>query len=195
MTPPKRAVYLVSRNIHKYLEARQIFLAHGLNLVLLRVKALEIQSENLEDIAKFRASYAAENWGVPVISEDAGLFVDALNGFPGPYSSYAYKTIGCRGILRLLEGVENRRARFRSAVAYCPGPNKQPLCFVGETLGRISTEERGSHGFGFDPIFIPEEGDGRTFAEMTRKEKNRYSHRARAMTKFVKWYLDAVCSE
>ena len=195
MTPPRKAVYLVSRNIHKYLEARQIFLAHGLSLIQLRVKTLEIQSDSLEEVAKFRAVHAAENWGVPVISEDAGLFVDALNGFPGPYSSYAYKTIGCEGLLKLLEGVENRSARFRSAVAYCPGPNEEPLCFVGETLGKISKETRGSHGFGFDPIFIPEEGDGRTFAEMTRGEKNRYSHRAKAMRKFVKWYLGAVCSE
>jgi len=186
---PERVVLLASRNVHKYMEAKRIFSAHGLSLALLRVKAPEIQSESLEEIAKFRALHVAREWRLPVISEDAGLFVDALRGFPGPYSSYVYKTIGCKGLLKLMEGVEDRSAQFRSAIAYSDGGSGEPLCFVGAVRGRISTEERGTRGFGFDPIFIPDEGDGRTFAEMSTEEKNAYSHRARAVKSFIKWYL------
>jgi len=119
--------------------------------------------------------------------EDAGLFVEALKGFPGPYSAYVYRTLGTRGILKLMENVEDRAASFRSVVVFS-SPEHQPVCFSGEVKGRISMEERGDSGFGFDPIFEPEAGDGRTFAEMTTEEKNRYSHRAEALRRFAKWY-------
>ncbi|NOZ89276.1 MAG: RdgB/HAM1 family non-canonical purine NTP pyrophosphatase, partial [Crenarchaeota archaeon] len=128
------------------------------------------------------AAYALT--GTPVAVEDAGLFVDALSGFPGPYSSYVYKTIGVHGILRLLEGEENRAARFVSVIAYA-GPWGVQL-FRGEVKGSIAAEPRGSGGFGFDPIFIPEGAD-KTFAEMNIEEKNMYSHRARAARKLCSW--------
>ncbi|TDA32431.1 MAG: non-canonical purine NTP pyrophosphatase, partial [Hadesarchaea archaeon] len=99
-----------------------------------------------------------------------------------------FLTIGNRGVLKLLEGVGDRRAVFRSAVGYC-GRDGRPLVFEGRVEGRISLEERGTGGFGFDPIFIPDEGDGRTFAEMSVEEKNALSHRGRAIEGFFRWYL------
>ena len=119
--------------------------------------------------------------------EDAGLFVEALNGFPGPYSKYVYTTVGIKGILNLMKNVTNRSAYFMSAVSF-GNPNEEPFCFVGKADGKLSLDERGTSGFGYDPIFIPSEGDGRTFAEMTTDEKNGYSHRAKALRKFAKWY-------
>jgi XTP/dITP diphosphohydrolase len=87
--------------------------------------------------------------------EDAGLFIDALSGFPGPYAAYAYKTIHNSGIVKLLEGVEDRKATFRSVISYYDGNTQAPVSFIGESRGEITTVERraqGKGGFGFDPI-------------------------------------------
>ena len=115
--------------------------------------------------------------------EDAGLFIDALRGFPGVYSKYVFFTIGLPGILQLLQGAENRKAVFRSVYAYSE-PGQKPVIVVGECNGTISTEPRGEHGFGYDPLFIPK-GAKKTFGEMTIEEKNQYSHRAKALEKLI----------
>jgi XTP/dITP diphosphohydrolase len=131
-----------------------------------------------------------KRYGLPVIVEDAGLFVDALNGFPGPYAAYVYKTIGNKGLLKLMQNVEKRRAQFWSAIAYCDSEAKAPLVFEGEAEGEITVNERVGNdksGFGFDPIFQPD-GSAKAFAEMTLKEKNGFSHRAKTVRKFAEWY-------
>jgi XTP/dITP diphosphohydrolase len=119
--------------------------------------------------------------------EDAGLFIEALNGFPGPYSSYVYRSIETKGILKLMENVEKRDAHFQSVVAFS-SPEESPRCFHGKANGKISMEVRGELGFGFDPIFEPSDDGNRTFAEMRMPEKNMRSHRAEALRKFAKWY-------
>ncbi len=155
--------------------------------VLLKIEALEIQDDDLESIAKVSARDAVEKCGLPIIVEDTGLFIEALNGFPGPYSSYIHRTVGNKGILKLMETVEERDSYFHSVVAFCSSSD-QPKCFHGRVMGRISREERGSLGFGFDPIFQPQGGGGKTFAEMTTVRKNKCSHRARALRGFARWY-------
>ena len=112
-----------------------------------------------------------------------------LGGFPGPYSSYVFNTVGCEGILKLLHSVTERGASFEAAVAYCE-PGHRPICFTGSVKGVVTKRARGSNGFGFDPIFVPK-GNRRTFAEMSTKEKNLYSHRARAFGKFCKWFTSS----
>jgi XTP/dITP diphosphohydrolase len=122
--------------------------------------------------------------------EDAGLFIDALSGFPGPYAAYAYKTIHNSGILRLMENVKNRQAKFQSVIAYFDETLCEPECFDGESIGEITLTERrqkGKSAFGFDPIFQPV-GSSKSFAEMTIEEKNGFSHRAMALRKFAEWY-------
>ena len=146
--------------------------------------------DRLENIAKFSALDAVRNCGLPVFVEDAGLFIEALGGFPGPYSKYVYHTVGLGGILKLMKDVTNRSAHFKSVVAFAT-PDEEPICFVGKVEGKISLQEQGASGFGYDPIFMPLEGEGRTFAEMTAKEKNRYSHRGNALRKFGEWYSSA----
>jgi len=94
-----------------------------------------------------------------------------------------FYTIGLNGILKLLEGKTERSAVFRSVYAYST-PETRPLFFVGECYGKITSKERGSSGFGYDPLFIPD-GESKTFAEMTTEEKNRYSHRGRALDKLI----------
>ena len=185
--PMGRVAFLVTGNIHKFRETCQVLAEYGVATAMLKAKAIEIQSDNVEDIARTSAVDAVEKCGLPIIVEDAGLFVKALRGFPGPYSSYVYRTIGPRGILRLMENVEERDAHFYSVVAFHSLEEETPRCFRGNAEGRISLEERGSFGFGFDPIFVLSGGD-KTFAEMTTQEKNRFSHRAQALRKFAEWY-------
>jgi XTP/dITP diphosphohydrolase len=156
---------------------------------MLRVKNVEIQSDSLMEIAKASVLDAFNRCHLPIIVEDAGLFVDALEGFPGPYAAYVYKTISNPGMLKLMENIEDRKATFRSAIAYYNGQS-EPLCFDGEAAGRIANDEIWGNlrtGFGFDPIFQPE-GSQKTFAEMTIEEKNGFSHRANAIRKFAEWY-------
>ena len=170
-------------NFHKYIEISEILSDYGIEVELSTVPKIEIQSESLEEIAR-KAVESVEVEG-PVFVEDAGLFVEALNGFPGPYSSYVYSTIGCRGLLKLMEGVEDRRAHFKSVIALRL-PRGEILLFKGVVEGEIAEEPRGTGGFGFDPIFIPS-GYDRTFAEMDRAEKNRISHRGRATRAMAEW--------
>lgn len=183
-----KVIFFATNNFNKFNEAREILSSYHIAVGMLRVKTLEIQSDSLEEIAKTSVLYAFEKCGLPVIVEDAGLFVDALNGFPGPYASYTYRTIGNEGLLKLMENVKNRRAKFQSVVAYLSEGLEVPVCFNGEALGEIIEEARkGSSGFGFDPIFKPAKSD-KTFAEMSVIEKNRHSHRAKAFRKFANWY-------
>jgi len=180
----------VSLNRRKVDEVCAILAMYSIRVSVANVKRKEVQSDSLEEIALEGARYAASLILRPVIIEDAGLFIKSLNGFPGPYSSYVFKTIGNKGILRLLEGVEDRSAVFKSVVAYCK-PGHEPLCFLGEAEGWISNSERGE-SWGFDPIFIPKEGEGMTYAEMGYLRKNMISHRKKALEKFAHWYLNQV---
>ena len=180
---------VVTSNPGKAREFESIFSGYGLSFRIEPIKTPEIQAVDLRVIAEQSAIYAYDILREPVLVEDAGLFIDALNGFPGPFSSYVYRTIGIRGILKLMENVEDRRARFLSVIAFYTPMIGGVKIFTGEVEGYIAREPRGSGGFGFDPIFIPAEGDGRTFAEQSIEEKNKLSHRARAARKFAEWML------
>ena len=143
----------------------------------------EIQSDELEEIAAYGAREAFEHLGgaEPVLVDDAGLFCDAFDGFPGPYSSYVQDTVGVDGVRSLVATAETDRARFRTVLAYHDGDEVRT--FDGAVQGRI-VDPRGDGGFGYDPIF---EHDGRTMAEMSTAEKNAISHRGRALAKFADW--------
>jgi len=188
--PWGRLIFFATGNMHKFNEARQILAVYDIATAVLRIKALEIQDDDMENIAKASAQEATHKSHLPVIVEDAGLFIEVLKGFPGPYANYVYRTIGNEGVLKILESHEDRRAHFRSVVAFCT-PDRSPICFQGTIEGRIVEEMRGSSGFGFDPIFEPAENPGKTFGEMTPEEKNSVSHRARALRKFAEWYRSA----
>ena len=185
--PRGKVAYFVTSNVHKFQEARRVLSEYKIATAKLKVGAIEIQDYNLENIAKFSALDAVKNCWLPIFVEDAGLFVEALNGFPGPYSAYVYRTVGTKGILKLMKNIRNRDAYFQSVIAFS-SPEEPPTCFHGKVKGKISLQEQGTSGFGYDPIFEPSKGDGRTFAEMTTTEKNQYSHRAEALRKFAEWY-------
>ncbi|MBS7647277.1 MAG: XTP/dITP diphosphatase [Candidatus Bathyarchaeia archaeon] len=183
-----KVVFFATNNINKFNEARKVLSRYKIAAGMLRVKTLEIQSDSLEEIAKTSVVHAFQHCRLPVIVEDAGLFIEALNGFPGPYAAYVYKTIGNEGLLKIMKGNANRRALFQSVVAYFSEELETPICFRGEVVGEITENIRSEcSGFGFDPIFKPM-GSEKTFAEMSVNEKNKYSHRAKALRKFSKWY-------
>lgn len=141
----------------------------------------EVQADTLGQVARASAGWLIGQGAVepPFVLEDAGLFVDALGGFPGVYSAYVYRTLGCDGILRLMEGREDRSARFESRIALVlPGGSVEVI--EGTCHGTVPPEARGSGGFGFDPVFVPA-GEAVTFAEMEIVEKQVHSHRGKAM--------------
>ncbi|MGC9515911.1 XTP/dITP diphosphatase [Methanocrinis sp.] len=143
----------------------------------------EIQADTLEEVAAFGIEEAREKLYGPAMIEDAGLFIESLKGFPGVYSAYVFDTIGNEGILRLMEGVADRKAVFRSVLGYAE-PGMEPIIFKGELEGEIAAEPRGSGGFGYDPIF---EIGGKTIAEMDLAEKNRISHRGASIRALNSW--------
>jgi XTP/dITP diphosphohydrolase len=186
-----RVIFFATSNINKFNEARRVLVTYKIAVGMLRIKSREIQEESLEEIARASVEEAFKTCRLPMIVEDAGLFIDALNGFPGPYAAYGYKTIGNPGILKLMRDSTDRKAHFESAIAYLSPETKTPICFVGRIDGEIASEERrgdAKSGFGFDPIFQPCNSD-KAFAEMSIPEKNKYSHRARAFRNFAKWYV------
>jgi len=179
--PKSFDLFFSSSNDHKYLEAKKILDSFGIHLGFLKSDLEEIQSDSLYDIARKKAQNAFSKHQKPLIIEDDGLFVDSLEGFPGPYSSYVFKTIGNKGILDLLKN--NRQAKFISIITYCD--EKLLESFNGKLCGTISTSQKGK-GWGFDPIFVPNNSN-KTFAEIN--DKNEISHRYKSLKKFSNWYL------
>ena len=147
-------LFFASSNEHKFQEAERILANLGMQINLFKTTLEEIQSNNLNDIAEKKAIYAYDLIQKPVIIEDDGLFINALDGFPGPYSSYVYDTIGNKGIMNLLENSQVRDAKFVSIIAYCDSDCVVKL-FESSIPGKISSIiEKG--GWGYDPIFIPD---------------------------------------
>ena len=179
-------IWMGTSSDHKYEEAREVLGEYCIELERLSIDRVEIQADDPEIIAEY--SLKVLDIDIPLLIEDAGLYIDKYFGFPGPYSSYALRTINNQGILKLMENDDERGARYLSAVAFRDGDTS--VTFKGEVTGEISNEERGTAGFGYDPIFIPSEGDGRTFGEMTAEEKAKISHRARAFRKLAEWLVN-----
>ncbi|MCS7143294.1 MAG: XTP/dITP diphosphatase [Aigarchaeota archaeon] len=181
-------IFVVTSNDNKWEEMRHLLRAYGLRVGRIKTALPEVQSQSLEEVVTFSAKAALNEIGqAEMLIEDSGLFIDRLNGFPGPFSSYVYKTLGCEGVLKLMEGERERTAKFVSVIAYVR-KDGEVRTFHGECRGRISDRPRGTKGFGFDPIFVPEEGEGQTFGELDVAIKNEYSHRSRSIANFLRWY-------
>jgi XTP/dITP diphosphohydrolase len=154
--------------------------------VLAEAPDVEETGSTLEENARIKASALADALGLLAVADDTGLEVDALGGSPGVYSAryageHASYADNVEKLLRELEGVypSLRTARFATA-AIARRPNGDEVVARGEVEGLIAAAPRGAGGFGYDPVFIPIEGDGRSFAEMTPEEKHAVSHRGRA---------------
>jgi len=174
-------------NDSKFEEAKVVLDEFGLKLSRLRTKGRELQSDDVAEIAAGAASDASARYGRPLFVEDTGLFVKSLAGFPGAYAAFVYRTIGLGRFLDLLSGSPDRSAEFVSAVAYVEGSGR-PRAFVGRLRGSIAPQPRGSDGFGFDPLFVPE-GSSRALGEMSLPEKCAVSHRAKALSAMGAWLV------
>ncbi|MHB1709236.1 MAG: RdgB/HAM1 family non-canonical purine NTP pyrophosphatase [Thermoplasmataceae archaeon] len=173
-------IKFVTSNEHKYRELRGIFSHHDIEIEWVRMKYEEIQADTTEEISLDSCRKLQPVIEGTFFMEDTGLYIPALKGFPGPYSSYVNSTIGNKGILSLLGG--DRRAYFQTVISLSYRMNIYQ--FSSTLRGSISTEERGKNGFGFDPVFIPD-GEKLTLAEMDPERKNTISHRRKAAEKLI----------
>ena len=183
-------VLFLTSNENKVTEANQTLSELGYEIEQFLInglapKIIEPQSSEIEIVSEFKIQQALElisgtNFeNHALLVEDSGLFIESLDDFPGVYSSYFFRTVGNQGILKLLENESNRNAEYRAySILYRDGVYFRAL---GKCLGSISTEIKGSNGFGYDPIFIPDSGDGRTFGEMQDYEKESKSHRGESL--------------
>jgi XTP/dITP diphosphohydrolase len=184
---------IATRNAHKLEEIRAIFNTGGLDVC----SALDFPEipdtiedrDTLEGNAIKKAQELCAATGLMALADDSGLEVDALDGAPGVYSArYAgepcsYENNNAK-LLRELSGKDNRRARFRTVIALAR-PGEDPLTVEGKCEGVIIDQLRGEHGFGYDPLFVPD-GYSETFAELPSEVKNKISHRANALAEVSK---------
>lgn len=179
------SIYFVSSNENKFLEIEKILEKEkSIKILFSKTIIKEIQSESIIEVAEDKAKKAFDIVKKPVIVEDDGLFIEDLNEFPGVYSSFVFKTIGNKGILDLLKDNENRRAYFLSIFSFFDG--KLIETFSGETTGYITTKIF-PEGWGFDPIFKPE-NENETYGQINILKKNEISHRSKALKKLLEWY-------
>ncbi len=205
-------LWFMTSNAGKVAEAKEYFSHLGITVEQFEFEAIEPQADDIEIVALSKIEQAIPHLPNPsdqLLVEDAGLFVGALEGFPGVYSSYSLETIGLHGILKLMEHLQSedpvmdgklRNAVFRAVAALYQ--NGQTIVAEGVCPGRIAHQLDGEGGFGFDPIFIPadldEDGNalqageigvtsthGATFGGISLEEKQAYSHRRRALTSLV----------
>ncbi|MSS70821.1 MAG: XTP/dITP diphosphatase [Candidatus Latescibacteria bacterium] len=189
---------LATRNAHKVREIGQV-LGPGFRLRSLadfpEVPEVPEEGETFEANAVQKAAFAARALGVPAMADDSGLEVDALQGAPGVRSARfagerATSAENNAKLLRLLKGVQEaqRSARFRCVIALAL-PDGTARTAEGACAGRIAEAPRGTGGFGYDPLFIPD-GYDRTFAELGEEVKNRISHRAHALRRAREMILE-----
>jgi len=172
-------------NPHKISEANELTKKFNITFKQIKLDYPEIRDESVEKVAAAGAKFIFNKLQKPAIVEDSGLFISALNNFPGSYSAFIQEKIGNAGILKLLIGEKNRSAKFISAIGFCD-ENGIVKTFTGEVHGRISDKIQGTGGFGYDPIFIPnDQKEELTFAE-NPELKNKISHRKIAFEKFLK---------
>lgn len=179
---------LATANADKVVEIAAI-LGSGVELVPRPASVPDVveDGETLEDNARLKAVAIVEATGEAAVADDTGLEVDALDGAPGVHSArfagedatYADNVAMMLDALADTPDPSARRARFRT-VALARFPDGREVIAEGVVEGWINTEARGAAGFGYDPLFIPDDGDGRTFAEMTADDKHAVSHRGRA---------------
>jgi XTP/dITP diphosphohydrolase len=184
-------IVFATNNAHKLSEVKAV-LGDGYELVTLKevgiTEDIPETGDTLDENASLKARYVYERTGLDCFADDTGLEVEALGGAPGVRSA-RYATDGHdfaannRKLLKELDGVTNREARFRTVISLIA--SGEEIQVEGVVNGVIALSESGSEGFGYDPLFIPE-GRDVTFAEMSADEKNSISHRGRAVAELVK---------
>lgn len=151
-------ITLITGNWAKVAQARKFLEPQGIKVVNVKMDTIEIQADSVEEVAKYSAKWASDKLKSNVVKNDTGIMIEELGGFPAAYTHYVQDTLGMEGVLKLMKGIENRKAKFVQALAYCEY-GKNPVVFSSITEGTIATEQSGSHGWGWDFIFIPDGQD------------------------------------
>lgn len=151
----EKTITYVTNNWAKIASAKKALEPLGYEVDNIKLETPEIQADDVSEVAKYSAKWAAEKLNKPVLKNDSGLFVNSLKGFPGVYTHYADDTIGVDGLLKLMDGTEERTAYFKESLAYCK-PGEEPVVFEGITKGRIAIKKSGEYGWSWDYVFIPE---------------------------------------
>lgn len=162
-------IIFVTGNWSKILSAKQILEPLGIEVGNIKMEITEIQADTVEEVAMHSAKEASDKLKCAVLKNDTGLYVEALGGFPGPYTHYVDDKLGEDGLLKLLEGVENRKACFIEAFAYCEY-KKDPIIFKSITKGTIAKKKSGKYGWSWDFIFIPE-GKNKTMGNYSDEDR------------------------
>jgi len=176
-------ILFATGNPGKLREVEARFAALGIEVEQLVDEYPEIQSDDLETVVDLGLDWLWERHKMAIIIDDSGLFINALGGFPGVFSAYVFKSLGCGGILKLMDGVKDRSAEFRCCAGFI-GLDGKKIIVNGVAEGVIIHEKLGDSGFGYDPIFMPV-GEKKTFAQMELDEKNSISHRGRAFAELA----------
>ena len=153
-----KIITYVTGNKAKIASAKQALEPLGFEIDNVKMETPEIQANDVVEVSKYSAKWAAEKLGKPVLKNDSGLFVNVLKGFPGVYTRFVDETIGEDGLLKLMEGLEDRTAYFKESIAYCE-PGNEPVVFEGITRGKIDTKKSGNNGWSWDFVFIPDGED------------------------------------
>ncbi len=162
-------IYYVTGNELKMKVAKSIFEKHDIEVIQEDIDTPEIQSLDCKEVAEYSSKYAANLLNKPVLKNDSGFFIEALDGFPGALARYAEDTIKADGFIKLLEGKDNRNAYWIEVLSYCE-PGKDPISFTSRSDGYISDVVKEGRGYDYDKIFIPK-NDNRTFSEMSEEEQ------------------------
>ena len=172
--PAMKSVLLITGNAGKAAEFSRLL---GVEIHNQKVELPEVQSDDVRTIAEAKARAAFDIVKQPVFVDDTGLYIEAWNGLPGAFIAWFLRCVGNEGILKMLEGWDDRSARAVTALGYCDGQGAR--VFYGETKGSIAPAMRGTNGLGFDPIFMPN-GSDKTYAELESHQKDHTSPRAAA---------------
>lgn len=170
-------ITLISGNAGKVAEISRLL---GIEVHSQKIPLPELQATDVREVARAKAQAAYDQLKRPVLVDDTGLYIDAWGELPGALIAWFLNNVGCEGVLKMLEGWDDRSAHVVTALGYCDDRGVQ--IFDGELEGTIAPEVRGENGFGYDPIFIPK-GMDKTFAELSSEQKDAISMRALATAK------------
>jgi len=176
-------ITVVSSNSRKIKELK-LLLEPQFEVEIMQFEYPELQLESHCEISLAAAKGLAEKLKKFVLVEDAGMHIEALNGFPGTMTKPVYYSIGNKGLLKLMKGVKNRKVWYKSAIGICK-PGKKPLCFLGQEEGTVAHKSKGD-GWGQDPIFIPK-GSKKTYGEVPVEKYHPY--REDAVKKMKKYFV------
>ncbi len=181
-----KLVYITGNDI-KFEVASQVFKETGIILSQKNLDTPEIQSKSVEDVAMYSAIWASKEINQPVFVTDAGFYIEALKGFPGPFIKYTNEWLSAEDYLNLMKGKTNRNVIIKDCLAYCK-PNEKPIVFTGSFKGTLATKPEKKSGTSIEQIFIPE-GFNRPISEIPEEEMIDYWSKGDILTKFKNYIL------